>query len=144
LECGQTDGAEVLFTCCRRRRWRETVFANVFVLELNLDIVINLGRNIDSRETRLPLAFSVERADAHQAVHPGFALEVTVSHRARTASDALLIARLFVVLPIRSSTVYSCLPAQWMYIRSSISAQSLASVPPSRALIVTNRPPTAS
>ena len=51
----------------------EDVFADVFVVDFDLDRIGDLGRDVDRGEAGLPLAFGVERADPHQAVHAGLA-----------------------------------------------------------------------
>ena len=63
-------------------------------------------------------------------------LEVAVGHRAADGDRGVVDAGLFVVLAVEQLDVVAVLLGPCMYIRSSISAQSLASVPPSRALIV--------
>ena len=85
----------------------------------------------------LAAGIGVERADAHQAMHADFGAQVAVRVRAghgeRSARDAGLVAGLVV----DDLGLVACRSHQRRYIRSSISAQSLASVPPAPGLMLT-------
>jgi hypothetical protein len=55
------------------------VFANVFFpIDVDLELVIDLGNNIDTRERCVASPGGVEGADADQPVIAGFATKVTV------------------------------------------------------------------
>ena len=47
---------------------------DIFFIDLDLDRIGNLRRDVDRRKTGLPFSVSVKRADANQTVHAGFAL----------------------------------------------------------------------
>ncbi len=114
---------------------REHIFANVFVAEFDFGVLVDFRRDIDGGETGLPFAFRIERTDAHQAVHTGFAFEVAISHGTADGDRSMLDAGDSVILTVEQLGFVSVFLAQSRYMRSIISAQSLASVPPSRALM---------
>ena len=93
------------------------------------------GIDVERGEAGLAPVLGVERRDAHQAVHAALggqqAVGVAAPHDEGGRQDAGLLAR------VTSSTSMSKprRSAQRRYMRSSISAQSWASVPPAPAWI---------
>ena len=117
-------------------RGAERVHPDLVPVELDLDVALDLGQDLDEGERRVAALLRVERADPHQAVDAALGLELAVGARPSTPTVTLL-------MPVSSPSVWSRISvakrwrsAQRRYIRSSISAQSVASVPPAPALIV--------
>ena len=113
----------------------ERVDLQVGVVDLDLDRVVHHRIHPDAGEAGLPAGGGVERADAHQAVHAGLGLQPAIGVR---AGD--LQRRRFDARPARPRSPPSAAPCSRaarpsaIYMRSSISAQSCASVPPAPAL----------
>ena len=77
------------------------VGANIFFVDINLDGIRNLGRDIHRRETSLPLAFAVERTDSDQSMQTGFTFQVTVRHRAANRDRGAVDPGLIVIVSIQ-------------------------------------------
>ena len=73
---------------------------HVFFLDLDVDLVLDVGGHLDGGEGRLPARVRVERGDAHQAVHAVLAPQVAERVVARDAEaravDPGLVALLVV------------------------------------------------
>ena len=101
--CVRRMALEVLLTC-----WppaplaRNTSSRMSSSLELDFDRVVDFGRDVDRGEAGLPLAFGVEGADPHQAVHAGLALQVAVGHRPANGQRRALDAGHVVVLAVEN------------------------------------------
>ena len=117
-------------------RGPEHVDADVLVVELDVARVVDHGPHLDGGEARLAAGVAVERADAHQPVRAPLALHqpvgVAAADRELGRQDAGLGALARRRRPRRRSPAAR---PSGVYIRSSISAQSWASTPPSLALI---------
>ena len=72
------------------------VHAQVLLVDLDLDVVVDFGHDVQRGERRVPPLVGVERADAHQPVHAALGLQVAVGvragHEERDALDAGLLA----------------------------------------------------
>ena len=105
----------------------------------DLHVVLDLGQDLDQRERGVAALLRVVRADAHQAVHASLGSQEAVGaptvDRDGRALDAGLLPFQLVQ---RSSVPKRWRSAQRRYMRSSISAQSVASVPPAPALMLTS------
>ncbi len=55
---------------------RIVVDLEVLVLHLDVNLVLDVGRDLDCGERRLPAGVRVERRDAHEAVHAVLAPQV--------------------------------------------------------------------
>jgi hypothetical protein len=111
----------------------EGVGAQVGGVDLDLDRVVDFGIDVKAGEAGVAAARGVEGRLAHQAVHAGFGAQEAVGVIAldldRGAADARHIA-----VGRSSSSIFQPLRSQYFrYWRSSIEAQSQASVPPAPA-----------
>ena len=79
---------------------RYVSIAQVLVVDLDLDVLVDLGRHVDRRERGVPPLRRVERGDAHEPVHAHLPLEVAVGVIADHVQRRALEARLFPVLPL--------------------------------------------
>jgi hypothetical protein len=74
----------------------ERVHADLVPVELDLDIVVDLGQDLDQGECRVPPLLGVERADPHEPVNASLRAEPAVGtpavDRDRRALDARLLA----------------------------------------------------
>ena len=115
----------------------ERVDPDLVPVELDLDVVVGLRQDLDEGERRLAPLLGVERADPDEAVDAALGAEPAVGARGRRPRRSTLLR------PACSPSCWSTISvlkrwrsAQRRYIRRSISAQSVASVPPAPALIV--------
>src|SRR5581483_1746650 len=69
--------------------------AEVLVADLDLDLLLDVGKHEDRRERRLPPGIRVERRDADQAVDAGLGLRIAVRIRALDGERRALDARAF-------------------------------------------------
>jgi len=101
-EVGEPDRARRLVVVLAAGAARpEHVLADVLVADLDLGVVVgDLRGHVDGRETRLPLPFSIEGADADESVDAGLALEVAVGPRSTDCHGRALNAGHSVVLAI--------------------------------------------
>ena len=113
----------------------KNILADVFVADFDFGRLADLRGNVDSGEAGLTLPLGIERADAHQPMHAGFPFQIAVGHRPTDHHRGVVDAGHAVVRAIEQLDCIALFLGPIQYIRNSISAQSLASVPPSRALI---------
>ena len=76
------------------------VDAEVLVGDLDLDVVVDLGRDVDRGKRRVPALRRVERRDPDEPVDAHLALEVAVGVVADDVQRRALQARLLAVLPV--------------------------------------------
>ena len=138
-KCVMRTAESVMLTC-----WppappdAEGIDAQVFQLDIDLDLVVDLRIDEHRSERSVPPRVGIERRDAHQPVHADFGLQQAVGVLAVDFEGDRLDARAFAFQPVgddRSSK--SLRSAQRRYMRSSISAQSWLSVPPAPGWMVT-------
>jgi hypothetical protein len=113
-------------------RARRPIGVNLDVVRVNRNLgrLVNLRHDFNGRETRLPLAVGVERRDANQTMHAMLAAQHPVGVRAvnehgRERDAGHLAGQLVMDLGPEPVPL-----AQRRYCRSSMAAQSHASVPP--------------
>ena len=71
----------------------------IFAANIDIDVAFDLRRHVHGREGGVPAGVGVERADAHQPMHAGLALEVAVGElpldlESGAANPGLVIAQL--------------------------------------------------
>ena len=113
----------------------------VVVVDLDVAGLLDDGRDLDARERRLAAVGGVERRQPHEPVHALLGRVEAVGVLARGAEGRRLDARLLPAVASSSSTLKPRRSAQRIIMRSTISAQSWASVPPAPALTVTSASP---
>jgi hypothetical protein len=107
-------------------------------IDLDIDVVVDFRRHEHRREAGVAAVVRIERALAHQAVHADFGLQPAVGVIAFHAERRGFDAGHFAALTSISSVFQPRDSHQRRYMRSSISAQSCASVPPAPAWMSTN------
>ncbi len=113
----------------------------VVVVDLDLGRLVDDRRDLEAREARLAAVGGVERAQPHEPVDALLGAVEAVGVLASDEEGRRLDAGLLPGLASSSSTSKPRFSAQRISIRSTISAQSCASVPPAPALIVTSASP---
>jgi hypothetical protein len=106
-------------------------------VDLDLDVVVDFGRHEHRGETGVAAVVRIERRLAHQPMHAGFGLQPAVGVVALDAEGGALDAGHFAAADFQQLGFPAARSAQRRYMRSSISAQSCASVPPAPAWMST-------
>ena len=100
-------------------------------------VVLDLGQHLDQRERRVAPLLRVVGRDAHKSMDAALGAQVAVGPAALDADGDALEARLLALELVDDLGPSSgAAVAQRRYMRSSISAQSVASVPPAPAVMV--------
>src|SRR5437867_2564588 len=71
-------GFRLILMLSARPATPESIALEVVWLDLDVDRALDIGRDINGCERSVPALVGVERADAHQAMHAGLALQVAV------------------------------------------------------------------
>jgi hypothetical protein len=111
----------------------EGVGAHVGRVDLDLDRVVDLGVDEQAGEAGVAAAGAVERALAHQAVHAGFGAQVAEGVVALDLDGGALDAGHVAFGLVFTSALKPLRSQYFRYWRSSMLAQSQASVPPAPA-----------
>ena len=99
--CVSRMALEVLLTCWPPAPLARNTSSRMSSSRSSISIAVaHFGRDVDGGEAGLALAFGVEGADPHQAVHAGLALQIAVGHRPADGDRGAGDAGLFVVLPV--------------------------------------------
>ena len=99
--CVRRMALEVLLTCWPPAPLARKTSSRMSSSRISIvDLLGDLGRDVDGGETGLPLAFGVEGADADQAVDARLALQIAVGHRPADGDRGAVDAGLFVVLAV--------------------------------------------
>ena len=93
--CVMRTAESVLLTCCPPAPGRAIgIDAQVVGVDLDLDVVLDLGHDLDQREGRLPTLLRVVGADAHQAVDAALGPQPAVGAATVDGDGRALDARL--------------------------------------------------
>ena len=102
----------------------------------HLRVVLHLRQDLDKRERSVATLLRVVGGDSHEPVDAALGAQVAVCPAAFDADGDALEPSLLALELVDDFRPVWCRWAQRRYMRSSISAQSVASVPPAPAVIV--------